>query len=182
MANGDRVACHGVALRIGDEFFTVDYYTIPLDCYDMVLGVSFLRTLDPILWDFDDLCTAFWNQGHCVLWKGIGSTSTDIPPTGRLFTISKLESALLDRLLSSFDDVFEQPSGLPPQRACDHRIHLLPKAPSVAVRPYRYPQLQKNELETQCSAMPQYVTIFSSSPSRQEARQHMAFLCGLPRT
>ena len=64
VANGDRVSSRGlakdVAICIGEEFFTTDCYTIPLECYDMVLGVSFLRTLGPILWDFDDLCMAFW--------------------------------------------------------------------------------------------------------------------------
>jgi len=67
VANGDRVACSGLAqeidIRIGAEYFTVDCYTIPLSCYDMVLGVSYLRTLGPILWDFDDLCMAFWHHG-----------------------------------------------------------------------------------------------------------------------
>ena len=53
VANGDRVACQGFArdvpLRIGEEFFTVDCFAIPLDCHDMVLGVSWLRSLGPIL-------------------------------------------------------------------------------------------------------------------------------------
>jgi len=63
VANGDRVACRGlvrdVAVRIAEEHFTVDCYVIPLDCYDIVLGTTYLRTLGPILWDFDDLCMAF---------------------------------------------------------------------------------------------------------------------------
>jgi len=53
VANGDRVAYRGLArnvsTRIGDEFFEIDCYAIPLDCYDMVLGTSFLRMLGPIL-------------------------------------------------------------------------------------------------------------------------------------
>ena len=93
MANGDRVSCRGlakdVAIRIGEEYFTMDCYTIPLACYDMVLGVSFLRTLGPILWDFDDLCMAFWHFGKRVLWKGIGSTRWDIPSTSTLHSLSK---------------------------------------------------------------------------------------------
>jgi hypothetical protein len=60
---------------------------------------------------------------------------------------------VLNQLLHSFYDVFSEPSGLPPSRDCDHRIHLKPHAEPVAVAPYRYPQLQKNELETQCIKM-----------------------------
>lgn len=63
VANGDHMACHGlahdVAIRIGKEHFMLDCYSIPLDCYDMVLGAAWLCTLGPILWDFDDLCMAF---------------------------------------------------------------------------------------------------------------------------
>jgi hypothetical protein len=61
----------------------------------------------------------------------------------RLYAIDA-EKPLLDTLLASFDDVFADPHRLPPARPCDHRIHLLPNTAPVAVRPYRYPQLQKD--------------------------------------
>ena len=60
---------------------------------------------------------------------------------------------LLDELLCQHEAVFDTPRGLPPARPYDHRIHLLPETAPVAVRPYRYPQLQKDELERQCAAM-----------------------------
>jgi hypothetical protein len=107
--------------------------------------------LGPILWDFDDLCMAFTRGGHRVFWRGIGSTRYDVQST-RLYAMDA-EKPLLDTLLASFDDVFADPQGLPPPRPCDHRIHLLPNTAPVAVRPYRYPQLQKDELEIQCAAM-----------------------------
>jgi hypothetical protein len=44
-------------------------------------------------------------------------------------------------------DVFDGPCGLPLVWPYDHNIHLLPGTALVAVRPYRYPQLQKDELE-----------------------------------
>jgi len=43
--------------------------------------------------------------------------------------------------------VFAEPKGLPPQRFIDHRIHLELRAKPVNVRPYRYPQYQKGEIE-----------------------------------
>jgi hypothetical protein len=82
VANGDRVACCSLArdvdICIADKIFSIYCYSIPLDTYDMVLGVMFLCTLGPILWDFDDLCMAFWHEGHRVSWHGIGSTCHDV--------------------------------------------------------------------------------------------------------
>jgi hypothetical protein len=60
---------------------------------------------------------------------------------------------MLDRLLQHHAAIFEEPQGLPPARSYDHRIHLLPGTAPVAVRPYRYPQLQKDELEHQVTGM-----------------------------
>jgi hypothetical protein len=133
--------------------FSIDCYSIPIDTYDMVLGVTFLRTLGPILWYFDDLCMAFWCEGCRVFWRGIGSTRHDIQSTRRINSIRHNELVLLDKLLNSFDDVFATPQGLPPAHDCDPGIHLRPNTAPVAVRPYRYPQLQKDELENQCAAM-----------------------------
>ncbi|XP_066389781.1 uncharacterized protein [Miscanthus floridulus] len=148
VANGDRVMCRGLArdvdLRTGGETFKVDCYSIPLDSYDMVLGVTWLRTLGPILWDFNNLCMAFTYQGRRVLCRGVGSPSAAFPPTGGLLAARGLsakgtEPAPLECLLDSYADVFVAPTGLPPARACDHRIHLKPSTEPVAVRPYRYP-------------------------------------------
>jgi hypothetical protein len=60
---------------------------------------------------------------------------------------------LLDVLLQQHAIVFTEPTGLPSARSYDHRIHLLLGIAPVAMRPYRYPQLQKDELERQCAAM-----------------------------
>jgi hypothetical protein len=113
----------------------VDCYTIPLDCYD---GMKYLHTLSPILWDFEDLCMAFWHQGRRVLWKGLGSPRTDIATSGRIHSVRGVDPALMDLLLQQFADVFAAPMGLPPPRPCDHRIHFLPGTAPVAVHPYRY--------------------------------------------
>jgi len=47
VANGDRVQCQGlardVATKIGADFFALECYAIPLDCFDMVLGIAFLK-------------------------------------------------------------------------------------------------------------------------------------------
>ena len=62
-------------------------------------------------------------------------------------------SNLLDKVLQKFSSVFAKPVGLPPKRDCDHRIRLLQGSDPVAVRPYRYPHLLKDEIEKQCTEM-----------------------------
>ncbi|XP_051230067.1 uncharacterized protein [Lolium perenne] len=156
VANGDRLHCHGLAqhvpLTIDDEHFTITCADINLGCFDFILGVDFLRTLGPILWDFDALTMTFWRQGRRIRWEGLGGAA----PAPQLQLVSGHDDAehpLLTHLLQQHGDIFEESQALPPPRACDHRIHLLPGSAPVVVRPYRYPQLQKDELERQCALM-----------------------------
>jgi hypothetical protein len=73
------------------------------------------------------------------------------------------ELPLLDHLLRQHGDVFDKPTGLPPACPYNHRIHLLPGTAPVTVWPYRYPQLQKDELEQQCATMLEQGIICSST-------------------
>ncbi|KAL4271478.1 hypothetical protein GQ457_13G013980 [Hibiscus cannabinus] len=56
-------------------------------------------------------------------------------------------------LLVEYEYVFVAPRGLPPVRDNDHAIHLQPLAKPVNVRPYRYPYIQKEEIERQVQHM-----------------------------
>jgi hypothetical protein len=68
-------------------------------------------------------------------------------------------------LLSQFKEIFLEPRSLPPRRAVDHQIPLIPGAEPVNIRPYRYSPQQKNEIEQQVKEMLQSGVIqFSSSP------------------
>ena len=141
----------------------MDCFSIPLECYDMVLGIAWLRTLGPILWDFKGLRMAFVLCSRHILWTGIGSPSTGRAEqllSGHIFNDKGAEPVLLDRLLDTYADVFAEPTGLLPTRPCDHRIQLKPGTDPIAVRPYRYPHLQKDELEKQCEAMLQQGVIW----------------------
>ncbi|KAJ4813235.1 polyprotein [Rhynchospora pubera] len=50
-------------------------------------------------------------------------------------------------LLDSFEDVFQEPSTLPPTRSIDHQIPLLPDSKPINLRPYRFSHYQKLEIE-----------------------------------
>jgi hypothetical protein len=108
-----------------------------------------LRTLGPILWDFNTLTMSFWHDGQMVRWTGLNSK----PPHCSALSASHDH---MKALLESFEDIFAEPHGLPPPCRHDHRIRLLPGTTPVVVRPYRYPQLLKDEIERQCDDMLQH--------------------------
>jgi len=56
-------------------------------------------------------------------------------------------------LLNQYPAVFSIPKGLPPNRPLNHKITLLPQSTPVNVKPYRYPDYQKNEIERQVQEM-----------------------------
>jgi predicted aspartyl protease len=75
VANGDRVTSKGKALaqtvHIGGEAFVLDLYALPLGDYDIVLGVQWLGTLEPVLWDFARHTVAFQRGDRHILCRGV---------------------------------------------------------------------------------------------------------------
>jgi hypothetical protein len=136
VTNGERLPCVGVcpmlSFTIHDEVFCMDFFIIALEAYEVVLTCNLLRTLGPIIWNFDLLSMAFWCHDHRIKWIGEGAV-----PCPQALALSS--DNLLQLLLSEIMDVFAEPMGLPPPRPFDHRIHLLLSMPPVAVRPYCYP-------------------------------------------
>jgi hypothetical protein len=65
--NGDLVASLGKTpaqtVSIGSEAFRLNLYALPLGEYGMVLGVQWLGTLGPILWDFAKHTMCFARDG-----------------------------------------------------------------------------------------------------------------------
>ena len=53
----------------------------------------------------------------------------------------------IQELLEEYKDVFAIPTGLPPERACDHFIPLIPGARPFSHRPYRLAPELKDEVE-----------------------------------
>lgn len=112
VANGERISSKGrttATLTIGQENFTTSCYSLPLDGLDLVLGVQWLRSLGPIVCNFDKHTMTFWRQGRTVRWTGIGGT------TPRCSSLDMTRECL-EALLTSFSDLFEEPQGLPPSR------------------------------------------------------------------
>ncbi|GKC64856.1 hypothetical protein Tco_1097454, partial [Tanacetum coccineum] len=60
---------------------------------------------------------------------------------------AEISPRLTAQVLTQFDEVFEVPKGLPPQRSHDHQIPLMQNTPPINVRPYRHPPNQKDAIE-----------------------------------
>jgi hypothetical protein len=157
VANGDRLPCAGIArdvpVIINDESFSITCVGMRLGCFDFILGVDFLETLGTIQWNFRALTLSFQRQGRRIHWQGVRATQQPAPQQLAVAVVDTAQQPLMDVLLQQHGAIFDEPTGLPPARPYDHRIHLLPGTAPVAVRPYRYAQLQKDELERQCEAM-----------------------------
>lgn len=144
VTNGDHVTCRSLlrhaAIVIDKEHFVDDLHAIPLGGFDVVLGTRFLKTLGPILWDFSRLWMSFWHVDHRVEWYGLAAPGR---PT-HIHVCAGRE--LLDSLLADYTEIFGDTTGLPPPRVQDHHIRFEAGSLPVAIRPYRYPALQKDEL------------------------------------
>ncbi|XP_068639426.1 uncharacterized protein [Aristolochia californica] len=154
VANAEKVPSYGISkavtFSIGSTLFHAEFFVIPLAGFDMVLGIKWLQTLGPIMWDFSALTMRFVLAGSQVLLQGCL-----VDRAHRIHTIHTKEppDSTIDGLVEEFSDLFHEPSGLPPLRHCDHMIFLKPGSKVVVVRLYRYPHLQKDEIERQCQEM-----------------------------
>jgi len=120
--------------------------------------VQWLSSLGPILWDFAKHTMCFTRAGRPITWHGM-----DFSPGLTSSSLMSRDGNLLDALLEEFESLFAEPQGLPPKRHLCHRIRLKPGTGAVAVRPYRYAHIQKDELERQCDEMLRLAIIRHSS-------------------
>lgn len=106
--HGNLQVCNSPSLN---DISQADFYTIPLEGFDVVLGVKWLCTLGPVFWDICSLTMKFFLNGKKVLWKGQ-------PPLAeaRLSLMGTRNSnmIILDNLLVEYVDLFLEPSSLPP--------------------------------------------------------------------
>ena len=57
------------------------------------------------------------------------------------------------KFLDNHSKVFETPKGLPPIRDHDHAIHLILGSVPPNIKPYKYPYVQKIEIEQMIAEM-----------------------------
>jgi hypothetical protein len=170
IANGDSIQSFGkidaLTIRAQGHTITTTFYLIPLGGCDLVLGVEWLRTLGPVLWDFSLMTMQFSSHGITTVLTGLNSTGWSLeegshflkssPSANKGFLLKLLDDTFelasnippdaIQTLLRDFRAVFDEPSGLPPVRGHDHQISLRSSQP-INVRSFRYPYFQKAEIE-----------------------------------
>ncbi|XP_024018362.1 uncharacterized protein LOC112090683 [Morus notabilis] len=145
-------------------------------CAEVVLGISWLRTLGEVRANWREFTLKFRaSEGWICLkgdptlrWEPVSfralTRKCQGEVSGALLEICVLEGeegggqAMLEPtpvqgVLAQFFDVFATPEELPPSRARDHQIVLKTGAEPPNIRPYRCPQVQKNEIEKLVSEM-----------------------------
>jgi hypothetical protein len=97
VANGDRVAssgsCLDLKINITGEPFIIACYGLSLGSYEMILGVQWLESLGPVLWDFTHRTLSFCRDGRDVHW------SASVPPEPLGLVVAAVVDDVLGDLL-----------------------------------------------------------------------------------
>jgi hypothetical protein len=161
--------------------FCRDTRVMNLPMYDIILGADWLEEQGPMWIDWKSKIMKFQAGGKKVTLTGVKDNTSICPLVSEtklkgllrknvvshwveLSVISDVEQPhpragsgnipkAVQDLLEEFHFLFDVPQSLPPRRAVDHQIVLIPGAQSINVRPYRYSPLWKSEIEKQVKEM-----------------------------
>jgi len=167
-------------VQIQGNLLNLPVYLLPVSGADLVLGAAWLATLGPHISDYSNLTLKFYLDGKFITLHGANDPLTreaqfhhlkrfsHTQSIAQLFTLQvekpvvpqdhwmdlpdNMEPELI-LLLHTYKEVFDVPTGLPPERVHNHAIPLIEGAPPVKVRPYRYPHSQKHQIELMISDM-----------------------------
>lgn len=175
LGNGDAVrgsgVCKGLLLQLdGGVEVKSEFLPLELGNSDIILGVQWLETLGTVITNWKTQTMIFDVEGQPV--KLVGDPTlvrAQISLKAMLRTLKKegngylLECNQIERkgknspttavpgfvreVIQQHRSVFQLPQGLPPVRGREHSITLKEGSDPIGVRPYRYPQSQKDEIE-----------------------------------
>lgn len=138
----------------------------------MVLGVQWLEQLGTVICDWKRMTMEFSWDGQRQQLVGIGNQPIQKASPSKIVKERKQGSAIyavcmkhigcetfngvnqdMQDLVRSFEDIYQEPTQLPPEREISHYINLKEGTEPVNVRPYRYAHFQKAEIEKQVHEM-----------------------------
>ncbi|XP_042067396.1 uncharacterized protein LOC121810711 [Salvia splendens] len=167
---------------IQSHVFLIDLHILPIHGPDVILGLAWLKSMRRVTNDFVDGTLEFVRNGEPICLKVSAPMAQEVllktvatllsfSGEAEMFELVAVPGAddpegdsdhpqfpadldpMILAVLRSHEAVFHAPTGMPPARPFDHRIHLLPNVKPVNVRPYRYPYFQKTEIERQVKEM-----------------------------
>ncbi|KAJ4753988.1 polyprotein [Rhynchospora pubera] len=174
VANGNKMVteleCKALQFSLQGHEFEKDMRVLDVKGYDVILGLDWLTELGPMMVDWGQGCIQFKRNNKDVklqvcdevaeirLYEGQVNPAEEIKKgsevlVAHLFKLEEGNSTQLlsnpkfDEILAKFSEVFQEPSALPPIRAVDHQIPLMPDAQPMSQRPYIYSYFQKLEIE-----------------------------------
>lgn len=173
VANGEQLQCNSmmesVEWSMADKKFTSPMNIIPLGGYDIILGVQWMRSVSPVIFDFfKGSITINWKQERIELFSDDKILKiVTVPAVNKelkhnedvvyfLVQITKKEKDKegqpsqmtgVGQLISEYQDIFKVPTELPPKRSQGHHLAIKPGAQPVNSQPYRCPHFQKEEIE-----------------------------------
>ena len=166
MGNGEELQCNQVCSEVAGHIqahtFLVDFHILPICGADVMLGVQWLKSLGSVLTNYATLTMKFIYNDKLIELKGDRDTNIDqISPsqlrrpvnTGNTSTYFHIQLdshhpeplplthpiPVIQTLLTKYSSLFQPLMTLPPSRATNHSINLLPNSTPVNVKPYRYP-------------------------------------------
>ncbi|KAL1213452.1 RNA-directed DNA polymerase-like protein [Cardamine amara subsp. amara] len=167
--------CRQAKLEMQGYTVSTSFLPLKLGNADIIMGVQWLETLGDVLVNWKEQRMRF-SQGKVMvtlrgdpslcngpvslktLWRalrddgeGVIVECAGLGPLGA--ERDTLESPEVGAILAEYEGIFREPTGLPPSRGREHAITLKNGAEPVSVRPFRYPQAQKTEIERQITAM-----------------------------
>ncbi|KFK22447.1 hypothetical protein AALP_AAs52132U000100, partial [Arabis alpina] len=165
--------CKDVELCFQGYSVVTEFLPLELGSADVILGIQWLASVGDMRcnWKQQRLSFEVDNREVCLqgdpsvccamvsmkgLWKALQHQGEGfIVEYGGLQSSGEPDQppSVLSSILTDFHQVFAEPQGLPPSRGREHAIVLATETAPVSVRPFRYPQVQRAEIERQVTAM-----------------------------
>ncbi|XP_062085608.1 uncharacterized protein LOC133791705 [Humulus lupulus] len=161
--------CAQVELDLGAVRVVTDFLPLELGGADVILGIKWLETLGNMQVNWKTMVIRFEMAGVWVTLQGDPSLCKSPISLKAMILSAEKEThgfwvhfrhvavgqevetqqlpPMITDLLDQFRQVFCTPVGLPPSRGREHTITLKAGSGPISVRPYRYAQIQKDEIE-----------------------------------
>nr|KYP66539.1 Retrovirus-related Pol polyprotein from transposon 297 family [Cajanus cajan] len=143
--------CEQTTWRFSDHTFTADFLVLPSKTFGIILGMQWFKTLGEIYWNCATLTMRFNHQGQEVTLQGEqpsaevqeltgklkmvqsscmflalhGSALLNVADTGDQETLTTEQQQELTTLLQQFQQLFVEPTKLPPRRKSYYRRFIL---------------------------------------------------------